>query len=120
MERNVTHSDTHRQHRPLDSEVQKVQADTGMDYLQAYRHLQSRHYAAEHVAAKRRAAVQHCIDSWQAKAPPPPSTEELLACLRDLVNVAGQAYDVQRDGVLVATHPTITRARYLLGLLNHS
>jgi len=34
---------------PNDAEVAKVQADTGMDYLQAYRHVQQRTWIRENV-----------------------------------------------------------------------
>jgi hypothetical protein len=34
------------QYRPTEAEVQKVMKDTGMNYLQAYRHLQQRHQLA--------------------------------------------------------------------------
>lgn len=49
---------------PLDSDVQKVQAGSGMDWLQAYRHVQGRMVAAQHAAEQHRAAVDRCVQAW--------------------------------------------------------
>jgi len=36
--------------RPNEAEVQKVMRETGMAYLQAYRHVQQRDYLRDHAA----------------------------------------------------------------------
>jgi hypothetical protein len=45
---------------PSADQVERVQAETGMDYLQAYRHLQGRSLAAQAFEQRRR-------DWWRAQ-----------------------------------------------------
>lgn len=51
-------------HQPPDCDVERVQARTGMDKLQAINHLRSLRAARLHYEEQHRAAVAHCLEQW--------------------------------------------------------
>jgi len=51
-------------HIPTGAEIERVHLQTGMDYLQAYRHCQARAAVLERIAENHRRAVNACLQAW--------------------------------------------------------
>jgi len=95
----------------LDFQARKVQADTGMDFLQALHHVQGRAIAKLAAERERRAAADRAVAAFAANE----RTRNLCRMLAELLDLLAPVYDVINDqGALLATHPTLTAARKLL------
>jgi hypothetical protein len=60
------HTSTSATGAPCGSEVARVQADTGMDALQAQRHLAQRQHLQRAEAARQAQRVRQCLAWWAA------------------------------------------------------
>jgi len=49
-----------------DREIERVQRETGMQRMQAYRHVKATHYLQELARRERKEAVDRCVRSYAA------------------------------------------------------